>query len=63
MKRKIDTTKLNFSDEFIFMRDALKDAASLEIPDDVTSGKKIMQIEKPSFDYDNKGMGATAKIM
>lgn len=52
--RRLDFSKLNFSDNTISYEEALENATPLEISDDIMFGRKKINVTKAEKDYENK---------
>ena len=52
--RKLNFSKLNFSDDVVSYEDALKNVTPLQIPKEVIDGKRKIQVTSAEKDCDNK---------
>lgn len=52
--RRLDFSKLNFSDEVITYDEVLKNATPLELSNDVIFSRKKIKVTKAEKDYDKK---------
>lgn len=52
--RKLNFSKLNFSDEIVSYEDALKNVTPLQISKEVILGKRKIQVTNAEKDCDNK---------
>lgn len=52
--RRLDFSKLNFSNNIISTEEALKDVTPIQWPEDVLNGVKKINITKAEKDYENK---------
>ena len=52
--RRLDFSKLNFSDDIISHEEALENATPLKLSEDIISGQRKINITKAEKDYEKK---------
>lgn len=52
--RRLDLSKLRFSENIISTEEALKDIAPIQWSEEILSGRKKIEITKAEKDYENK---------
>ena len=55
--RKLDLSKVQFSDEIVSMDKALKNVPPIDIPEEVLQGKKKLKVSNPKIDKTNNRVG------
>lgn len=52
--RKLDFSKLNFSDSKVSFEEAVKDTTPFELSNEIISGEKKIKITKAEEEYENR---------